>query len=170
MLIVAAAAFIPMIIGAIYYSPAVMGNAWMRESGTTQKQIESGNMVKIMGISLLFSFMIAIMMNTFSNHQWSTQSLFVTDENFENKDSDLRKYFDAFIAEHNTMNRHRSFGHGAVHGGFAAIFIALPLLGIVSLFERRSFKYIGIQFLYWLIVLVLMCGVLSQWGLSPAVT
>jgi len=55
---------------------------------------------------------------------------------------------------------HRTWSHGAVHGVIAAISVALPLIGINSLFERRGWKYIGIHFGYWLLALALMGALL----------
>jgi hypothetical protein len=44
----------------------------------------------------------------------------------------------------------------------------LPLIGINSLFERKSFKYIFIHTGYWIISLALMGGVLCQFLPLPA--
>jgi hypothetical protein len=43
----------------------------------------------------------------------------------------------------------------------AAIFIVLPIIGINSIFERKSFKYVLIHVGYWALTLALMGGVIS---------
>lgn len=57
---------------------------------------------------------------------------------------------------------HRSFGHGVVHGIIAAVLGALPIITIISLFERRGWKYIMVHFGYWLITMTLMSGAVCQ--------
>ena len=59
-------------------------------------------------------------------------------------------------------NDFRTFKHGAFHGTIGALFLALPILGINALFERRSFKYIAIHTGYWMLTMGLMGGVLCQ--------
>jgi hypothetical protein len=66
----------------------------------------------------------------------------------------MAKYGDAY----------RSFGHGALHGGIAGFFLALPVLAVNALFERKSFKYIGINAGYWMVSFMLTGGVVCQWG------
>ena len=58
----------------------------------------------------------------------------------------------------------RTFKHGALHGTIAGIFFALPVFGIIALFERRSWKYVLIHLGFWVITLALMGGVLCQWA------
>ena len=65
-----------------------------------------------------------------------------------------------FMAKHGT--RHRSFGHGAVHGVMAGVFMATPIIGIISLFERRTWKYVLVNAGYWILTLGLMGGVICQ--------
>lgn len=57
---------------------------------------------------------------------------------------------------------YRSFGHGALHGFISSIFFGIPLIGISALFERRSWKYIMIHWLYFAICFILMGGFICQ--------
>ena len=54
-----------------------------------------------------------------------------------------------------------TFGHGAYHGGFMAILLAIPVLVTNSLFEQRSMSNILINGAYWIITIALMGGVMS---------
>jgi len=54
-----------------------------------------------------------------------------------------------------------SFGHGAWHGAFVAIVIAMPVLVTNGLFELKNFKNLAINTAYWIIALALMGGVLD---------
>ena len=53
------AAVVPMVLGFLWYNPALFGNAWMRESGMTEEKMKSGNMGVIFGVSFLLSIVLA---------------------------------------------------------------------------------------------------------------
>jgi len=161
-LIIALTGLIPMVIGAIYYSPAVMGKTWMRTSGTSEEKAASGNMILILGVAYVLSCLLAVFLTINSIHQFSIQSLFVMDESFEVAGSEMNNFMNDFMAKYG--DRHRTFGHGAVHGGFLSLLVALPLIGIIANFERRGWKYIAVHWVYWFIALVLMSGVVCQFS------
>ncbi len=150
------AALIPMIVGAIYYHPKVVGNAWMKTNGFTEESLQEGNMALIFGLSYFFSFLLAFFYSGMVIHQSSMFSLFVPE--IMESGSEIQQDFNALMAKYG--DRHRNFGHGAVHGVFTTIFFVLPLIAVNSLFERRGWKYIMIHFGYWFITLVLMGGLL----------
>jgi len=153
-----ASALIPILIGAVWYNPKVLGTAWMKASGVTEAQAQSGNMTLIFGLAYLFSFFLAFGMNGLAVHQVGLFQLLGN----EAVGSEGHTFLTNFMEKYG--DRHRSFGHGALHGGIAAILFALPLIGIVSLFERRGWKYVMIHFMYWFISLMLMGGVICQFA------
>jgi len=53
----------------------------------------------------------------------------------------------------------RTFKHGAFHGILASLMLALPLIGINALFERKGFKYIAINVGYWIVSFAIMGGI-----------
>ncbi len=153
------AALIPLIIGSIWYNPKVMGTAWMKSTGLSEEELQGGNMPLIFGLCYLLSCFLAFAMAGSVIHQLGFYQLFVTHPDFGDASSDVGRLANEVLT--NYADRHRSFGHGAVHGIINAITFALPFLGINALFERKSFKYIGIHLGYWIITLALMGGVLS---------
>lgn len=155
-----ATALIPLIVGAIWYSNALFGKAWFKASGMTEEKMQSGNMALIFGLAYFFGLMLSGGLLPYCVHQFSTQGLFATQPGFAEQTGEYYEYVMNFMKQYGDL--HRTFGHGAAHGGVAAVFIALPLITINSLFERRGFKYIMIHFGYWFITLILMCGVISQ--------
>lgn len=157
-----ATAFIPMVVGAIWYSSALFENAWMTASGVTEEKIKSGNMALILGLSYILGLMFSGGLLTMMIHQFSTQGLFATQPGFAEGTGPYFEYFQDFHAKYGDL--HRTFGHGAAHGLIGAITIALPIIGMNSLFERRGWKYILIHFGYWTITLILMGGVISQFA------
>jgi len=60
-----------------------------------------------------------------------------------------------------------TFGHGAWHGAFVGIVIAMPVLVTNGLFELKNFKNLAINTVYWIISLALMGGVLDAMNHWP---
>ena len=61
-----------------------------------------------------------------------------------------------------------TFKHGALHGTILAIMVAIPVLVTNGLFERKNFKNLAINALYWVITFALMGGVLDCLNHWPA--
>jgi len=152
------AAIIPMVIGAVWYHPKVFGNAWMKASGVTEEQIQGGNMPLIFGLAYVFSLILAFGMTGIVIHQSGIDSLFTMD--IMAGDEEITTMVESLHATYG--DKHRHFGHGALHGGIAAILLALPLLGTIALFERRKWKYVAIHTGYWFVAMSLMGGVICQ--------
>ncbi len=155
------AALIPLVIGAIWYNPKVMGTVWMNASGVTQERIEatSKKMPLIFLASYVLSLAMAVVLTTIVIHQFSTLGLFAMDIK---ESAEFQAYMKDFLAKYG--DRHRSFGHGAAHGGMVALFLAWPIIAIISMFERRGWKYTAIHTAYWFICLILMGGMLCHFG------
>jgi hypothetical protein len=59
-LAVIAATFTAFILGAIWYSRALFGKAWMQEVGLTEEAINSANMAKTFGTTIVLQLLAAI--------------------------------------------------------------------------------------------------------------
>jgi len=53
--------------GALWYSPSLFGKMWMKETGNTEETAKKANMPKMMGLTLLFSFVMALNLALFMN-------------------------------------------------------------------------------------------------------
>ena len=53
------AALASFLLGGLWYSPAMFGKAWQRETGLTDEKLKSGNMAMIFGVSLVLSLLAA---------------------------------------------------------------------------------------------------------------
>lgn len=157
-LIVLATAAIPMILGFIWYNPKVFGNAWMKASDMTEEKIKSSNMALILIVTFVFGFLLAFILQTIVIHQFSLLGILANEPGIMDPTSENGKWLVDFMAKHG--NNFRTFKHGALHGTMAGLLIALPIVGINALFERRGFKYIAINTGYWTICLALMGGTL----------
>ena len=70
-------------------------------------------------------------------------------------------FYNEFIADYGDM--FRSPQHGALHGGMAGLFFALPIIGVNALFERRSFAYVAVHTGYWVLSLTIMGAIICAW-------
>lgn len=146
------AAFIPMITGFVWYNPKFLGNAWMRESGLKQEDLEKRNIIFIAGFTFLFSFFVAFIMQMIVIHQFGAMGMIGGDE------SKALPSYAAFMNDYGTA--FRTFKHGALHGTMSGIFFAAPIIAINGLFERKSWKYIFLHSGYWIITLGIMGGII----------
>lgn len=154
-LAIIAAAISALIVGFIWYNPKVFGNAWMQAAGLTEDQIKGGNMAKILSLALLFAFMLSFLMTGIVIHQNGATSLVGGDP------SRALPSYAAFMADYG--DAFRTFKHGALHGFISGIFLALPIIGINGLFERKSAKYIFINSGYWIVSLTIMGAIICGW-------
>jgi len=151
-------ALIPLAVGAIYYSPKVLGNAWMKTNGFTEEDLKGGNMLAIFGLSYVLGIMLSLAFGYVVVHQTGVFQTMMPE--ILESGSEAQGQFTALMAVYG--DNFRTFGHGAVHGVMFTVLFVLPLIAINAMFERRGWKYIMIHFGYWLITLVLIGGILSQ--------
>ncbi len=156
------AAFIPMIMGFIWYGPMLFQKQWMKEMNFTQKDVEGGNMLLIFGLSFVFSLLIAFFMQFLVIHQFGVYQTLAGEPEFTKQAGGGYAYFQEFMS--NFGDRFRTFKHGVLHGAITGLFFILPIIGTKSLFERKSFKYVAINVGYWVITLALMGGIICQWA------
>jgi|TARA_B110000971_G_C19987206_1_gene490186 hypothetical protein len=154
------AALVPMIIGFVWYGP-LFGNAWMKEMGFTKESLAGTNMVKTLIISYVFSLFIAFFLMFVVIHQSGVYSTLAGEPGFNEKAGEGFAFFQDFMNIYG--DRFRTFGHGALHGVITSIAFVLPILSILALFEKKTFKYVAINAGYWMVTLAIMGGVVCQW-------
>lgn len=156
-LAVLVAAGVPIVLGFLWYNPKVFGNVWMREAGVSEEKLKSGNMAVILGVSFLLAILLSFFMQLITIHQMGAMSMIGGDPSAE----DVLPSFQAFMDDYG--NSFRTYKHGAFHGLLAGIFLALPIIGINSLFERKSWTYSLINVGYWTLTLSLMGAIVCGW-------
>jgi len=154
------AAFVPTVIGFIWYHPKVMGTTWMKAADMTDEKIKGGNMALIFGLSFFFSLMLAVEVNFLAIHQMNVPGIFAGAKGAAPSAEDAQFLAD-FMAKYGS--NWRTFSHGIVHGIINSLFFALPLLATNAMFERKGWKYILVNFGYWLLTISIMCGIVSAW-------
>ncbi|EJG00344.1 MULTISPECIES: DUF1761 domain-containing protein [Flavobacterium] len=148
------AAIVTLVTGFIWYSPKVFGTIWMKENNFTQEELRKGNMLKIFGLTYIFSLMITMTLMSLTIHQSGAVGMVGGPPLIDS----AKPSFAAFMADYGMA--YRTFKHGALHGFMSGLFFAFPLIGINGLFERKSWKYIFIHSGYWILTLTLMGGII----------
>jgi uncharacterized protein DUF1761 len=156
------AALVPMIIGFIWYNPKTFGTAWMKAADMTEEKMKGANMALVFGLTFVFSFFIAMTMNFVTIHQWGAMSSMMTDPKaLQDPTTEVGAYFADYMKRFG--NNFRTFKHGALHGTMSGIMLALPIIGVNALFERKGFKYIAINAGFWIVCFALMGGIICAW-------
>jgi len=149
------AALSTLVVGFIWYHPKVFGAIWKKESGMTDEKMEGANMALIFGMSVIYAFLIGIVLQFSTIHQWGAFSM---------TGGDVTKAlpsYNAFMADYGTA--FRTFKHGALHGFLTGLLLVLPVIGTNSLFERRSFKYTLVTGGFWIVCFTIMGGIICGW-------
>lgn len=150
-----AAACSTLVVGFIWYNPKVFGNAWMRESGTTEEKMKGANMAVTFGVSVLYAFFIAFVLQMLTIHQFGALGMIGGDA------ATAKPSYTEFMADYGSA--YRTFKHGALHGFMTGLFLVLPVIGVGALYERRSFKYVLIAGGYWVVSMMIMGGIICAW-------
>lgn len=160
LLILAATAVIPLLTGFIWYNPKVFGTAWMNATGLTPESGKGMNMALVFTLTYVLSFFLAVGLLTIVIHQTHIFSILANEPGMKDPNSDISKFVADFFAKYG--NNFRTFKHGAFHGTLAGIMIALPIVAVNAMFERKGGKYIAINAGFWILNAILMGGVLCQ--------
>ena len=146
------AALSTLVVGFIWYNPKVFGTIWMKESGMTEEKMKGANMVLIFGMSFFYAFLISFVLQTVVIHQYGALGMVGGDT------AKALPSYNSFMSDYGTA--FRTFKHGAFHGFFIGLFLALPLIGTNALYERRSFKYVVVTGGFWIVCCTIMGGII----------
>lgn len=161
-MIILVAAIVPMAVGFVWYNPKVFGAVWMKAAEVSEEKMKGANMLVIFGVSFLLSFFLAMTLQFMVIHQWSIYSILANEPGIKDPNSEVGMMVQNFMSKYG--NNFRTFKHGALHGTIAGIMIALPILGVNALFERKGFKYIAINVGFWTVCLALMGGIICAFA------
>ena len=149
------AAISTLLVGFVWYHPKVFGTIWMKEAGMTEEKMKGSNMALIFGMAVFYAFLIAMVLQTLTIHQFGALSMVGGDATI------AKPSYAAFMADYGTA--FRTFKHGALHGFIAGLFLALPIIGTNALFEKKSYKYTLVSGGFWIVCFMLMGGIICAW-------
>lgn len=156
------AALIPIVLGFLWYNPKTFGPAWIKAGELNEEKLKGGNMALTFILTFVFSFFMAFAVQFIVIHQWHLYSILANDPGLKDPNSEVGMMVKGFMEKYGT--NFRTFKHGAFHGTLAGIMIALPIIAINAMFERKGFKYIAINAGFWIVALALMGGVICAWN------
>ncbi|MBK7478127.1 MAG: DUF1761 domain-containing protein [Haliscomenobacter sp.] len=154
-------ALIPLLIGFVWYHPKTFGNAWMKEADLTDEKMKGGNMLLTFGLTYVFGLLVSVVLGFTVIHQMHLYSVLAEEPGINDPNSEIGMYVSDFMAKYG--NNFRTFKHGAFHGTLTGLFLALPVLAVNALFERKSWRYILINASFWVVSFALIGGILSAW-------
>lgn len=158
------AALIPMIVGFIWYHPKVFGNAWMKLVNLNLEEARKMNMLMVLGLTYFLGLLVAMQLNYMVIHQNHLYSIIAGEPNAADPTSEAGAVVQRFMDQYG--DRFRTFKHGAFHGALAGLFLALPVLAVNAMFERKSWRYIWINAGFWTLCFILMGGIICGWRLG----
>lgn len=124
------------VLGGVWYSPLLFGNAWMKENSMTVDDVKKGNAAKIYGWAFILSLIMA-----------ANLAMFLADSPAECTGNCARQ---------------TDVSWGAIAGFLAGIWVFCGL-AIVALFEHKSARYIFINGGYLLLALTMMGAIIGVW-------
>ncbi len=152
-------ALIPLIVGHFWYGQ-FFKKQWLNYAEISEERAQSIKLIKVLALSYVFSLLISYVVIVYSVHQVAIYQIFLFDPATQDVTSSISRSISDFIANYGT--RHRTFGHGVIHGMELGLFISLPLIGMHTLFENKSFKYALIHIGFWIVSCALIGGVMCQ--------
>ena len=108
-------------------------------------------MIKVFGLSIVYAFLMSFVLQFNVIHQFGAMGMVAGDA------TPLPSYT-AFMVDYG--NTFKYFKHGALHGFITGLFLILPSVGVSSLYERKSLKYVLISGGYWAVSCAIMGGII----------
>jgi hypothetical protein len=122
-----------MVIGFLWFHPAVMGKMWARANGVTVEEMKPTNPGLTYGLTILYTLVFTFWL-----------AINVTGPGQE----DLK---------------YHTFQHGIAHATFLTIMVIIPVIGTPALYEKKKFGWMVVQVGYWFIRMAVAQGILSLW-------
>jgi hypothetical protein len=153
-------ALVPLVVGFVWYHPKVFGNAWKIAAGITDDSMNSGKMLVTFGVTYFLSILIALMLQFLIIHQYHFASILMNEPGLMDPSTEMGRFYADFMAKHG--GNFRTFKHGALHGTMSGFLLAMPIIAINAMFDRKGFKYIVINSGYWILSFCLMGGIICS--------
>lgn len=157
------AAFIPTVLGLLWYSPMLFGGTWRRLSGTAEIKTTALKLALFLVVSFAVSFFLSVLLVSNTIHQMGVMGTMAGEVDFGKEGSASTAVFNDFMKIYG--DKFRSYPHGALHGAFLSLFGFMPMFGLIAMRERKGWAYFGVHAIFWLICTTAMGAVVC--GLQP---
>jgi len=154
------AAWVPLIIGFIYYHPKVFGSLLSRLTGEPIDQVTGNRTIGRLILIYVFSLLWAYLLTFATIHQSAIFQLFFMDPSLADANSEYNQFIAEFMSKYG--ERHRSFGHGLVHGSENGFVWGIGLLGVTTILQGKPLKPMWIHLGFIVLCCSLMAGLLCE--------
>ncbi len=161
MLINLYAAAVPVVIGAIWYNPYLLGRLWGGDVGLSKQKLSAGMLTVTVVLTYIGGYYIARTLGGIVIHQHGLHSMLAGEPDLQNKSSELYKTVEGLMDKYG--HNYRTFKHGAFHGVFTGAYLVLPVLLTIGLMERKKVTWILIHAAFWALCLSVMGGIVCAY-------
>jgi len=154
------AALIPLIIGYIYYSPNVFGTRLANLTDRPIDQITGNRTPGRLILIYVFSLFWAYLLTFASVHQSAMYQLFFMAPSLADANHEYNQFITEFMSKYG--ERHRSFGHGMIHGAENGLVWGIGFLGITTLLQGKPLKPMWIHLGFGILCCALMAGLICE--------
>lgn len=120
-----------MVIGYIWFHPAVMGKTYAKSLGVAYENMKPANPGMAYGLMVVFTLLFTLFMVTN-----------VTGHGHEDA-------------------KFHTFQHGIAHGAFLSILVLIPILGTIANFENRGWGWLLTHLGHWFLRIAVAGGIIS---------
>jgi hypothetical protein len=161
MMVNLAAAAVPVLVGAIWYNPYLLGRLWSDTAGIAKEKMSAGKLAITVVLAYIAGYYIARSLGSIVIHQHGLYSMLAGEPDMKDKTSELSKTVQGLMDKYG--NNFRTFKHGALHGSLTGVYLILPVLVIIGFMECKKISWILIHGAFWVICLAVMGGIVCQY-------
>lgn len=155
-------AIIPLVLRELWYNDQVFGVALAKANGLSAQPPRKMNRILEVALTYLLGLLLAFFLSGMVIHQSGVMSLFATMPEFQDPNSEVSLYVANFMEAYG--DRHRSFGHGTLHGVLTGLLFVTPIFSLLAFTEKKRFKYIAIHGGFWIVCFAIMGGLICAYG------
>jgi hypothetical protein len=155
------AAAVPVVVGAIWYNPYLLGAIWGGTAGIAKEKMNPGRVLLTIALTYIAGYYIAGSLGSIVIHQHGLYGMLAGDPDMKDKTSALAQTVQGLMDKYG--HNYRTFKHGAYHGMWTGICFILPVLVIIGFTECKKITWILIHAAFWVICLALMGGIICEY-------
>lgn len=161
MMVLLEAALVPLAVGAIWYNPYLLGRLWGNDIGIVKEKMTTAKVALISIVSIIAGYYIAGSLSNIVIHQHGVYGMLAGNPDMKDTHSALYGIVQGLMDKYGT--NYRTFKHGAFHGMFTGLKLALPILAIIGFAEGKKITWILVHAVYFTICLSIMGGIVCAY-------
>jgi Protein of unknown function (DUF1761) len=155
------AALIPLLVGYVWYHPRLLGSILKSSGDVHTEKLSTGHAWWVYPLAYIACYFIAGSLGSVVIHQYGLPSMLANQPDLHTAGTALNTTAQALLDKY--ADNFRTFKHGAFHGYHLGLYLVLPVIAVITLFEKKKWTYLAIHGAYWIICLALMGGVICAY-------